>query len=202
MCWWRAEPLPHTLVCNYRVRGGQHQEQRSGPTPCDTISLLLRFPFQTLARALRAAPRRPQSSPPAGQQPPHRLPAPRRLFPGSYPRPAPCQPPPLLLLFRRVYPEVRQRGGVGSPSGSGEIEFFKALPASPRPGTDLGGGPRPATAEKHRARPHRQQQPGKGAKKKQQCGGKGEGGTDPKPFWPSAGSAVPAAARNLQLTRR
>lgn len=32
--------------------------------------------------------------------------------------------------------------------------IFKALPTSP--GTDLGGGPRPVTAKKHRARPDRQ----------------------------------------------
>lgn len=183
MCWWRAEPLPHTLVCNYRVRGGQHQEQRSGPTPCDTISLLLRFPFQTLARALHAAPRRPQSSPPAGQQPPHRLPAPRRLFPGSYPRPAPCQPPPLLLLFRRVYPEVRQRGGVGSPSGSGEIEFFKALPTSPRPpGRTLAEGhglpPPRSTALGHT----NSSSQGRERRKSSSVVGKGRGGRTRGPF--------------------
>lgn len=142
-------PYPQTLVCNYWVRGGQHQEQCSSPTPCNAISLLLRFPFKTPARALCAAPRRSRS-PPAGQQPPHRLPTPRRLFPRSYPRPAPCQPP-LLLLFRRVYPEVRQRGGVGSPSSSREIEFFKALPTSP-PSRD---GPwRRAKARHRREAPH------------------------------------------------
>lgn len=136
-------PYPQTLVCNYRVRGGQHQEQCSSPTPCNAISLLLRFPFKTPARALCAAPRRPRS-PPAGQQPPIAFPLRAASSPGVIPGQHRAS-----RRFCSSSAEFTPRSGsvvaLAAPAAPERLNFSKLSPHPPLQGWTLaeGQGPPP-----------------------------------------------------------
>lgn len=183
MCWWRAEPLPHTLVCNGQVRGGQHQEQRSGPTPCDAISLLLRFPFQTLARALRVLlPGGLKAAPPRGSSPPIAFP----LRAASSPGVIPGQRRASRRRFCSSSTEFTPRSGsvvaLAAPAAPERLNFSKLSPRPPAPGRTLAEGhglpPPRSTALGHTDSSSQ----GRERRKSSSVVGKGRGGRTRGPF--------------------